>query len=639
MHAPRTTARRAYVEPVMPRLPVRPILRLLALVALLAAPIAGAQPRGVALPDTSDAARFRAADAALRAGQVEEATQIFQALYVRRPDNAAYRLKLVEAYRQAGRYPSAVSVLTRHLAENPDDAAARAERAALRMLDGDSTAARAEWTEIAGDGRDATRLRLVTEAMEGADRADDALALLDRVAARGSNAAPMGDVRARLLVATGRIEDAADAYLALVADDERQAALVRDRLAVLVDEDGALPALVAAAQRRARRHATNRSIRDLYAWLALEAGDARRALDEARAVDRFDRQEGRVLLTFARTATDVGAFDAARDAFDEVLRRYPDAPTAADARLGLGLLHERWADAARERTFSDSTHGALAVAALRAFATSAPGHPGVPDALVRIGRIRLDVAGDAAGAVAILDSVVAAFPRSAAADEAALVRGRALLATGDLDGAALAFDRIDETIRTGDLADRARYERALIDLYRANLDAATDRADVLAEDASADVANDAIELKLLLVENRRDSLDASLTRYTRAALLLRQNRTTDALDSLATLIADLAPKNAPLLDDARMLRADALREAGRPAEAADALREVVEKHATSYVADRALSDLADVEAYVLGRPLDGAATLDRLVREYPGSLLLPDARRRQRQWRPAAPAN
>lgn len=589
------------------------------------------------MADTSDAARFRAADTALRAGQVEEATQIFQALYVRRPDNAAYRLKLVEAYRQAGRYASGVSVLNRHLTGRPDDAAARAERAALRMLDGDSTAARAEWTEVAGDGRDAARLRLVAESMEGAGRADDALALLDRVAARGSNALPMGDVRARLLVAVGRIEDGADAYLGLVADDERQAALVRDRLAPIVDEGEALPALVAAAARRARRHPTNRSIRDLYAWLALEAGDARRALDEARAVDRFDRQEGRVLLTFARTATDVGAFAAARDAYDEVLRRYADAPTAADARLGLGLLHERWAEAARERTFSDSTHGTLAIAALRAFVAGSPGHPSVPDALVRIGRIRLDVGKDARGALATLDSVTAAYPRSAAADEAALVRGRALVATGDLDGATRAFGQIDETIRTGDLADRARYELALLDLYRANLDAATDRADVLAEDASADVANDAIELKLLLVENRRDSVDAALTRYTRAALLLRQHRTDAALDSLAALIDALAPKNAPLLDDARMLRADALREAGRAADAADALREVVEKHPASYVADRALSDLADVEAYALARPLDGAATLDRLGRDYPGSLLLPDARRRQRQWRPDAP--
>ncbi len=216
------------------------------------------------------------------------------------------------------------------------------------------------------------------------------------------------------------------------------------------------------------------------------------------------------------------------------------------------------------------------------------------------------------------------------------------MASGDLDAATRAFAGIDETLRTGDIADRARYELALLDLYRGNLDAATDRADVLAEDASADVANDAIELKLLLVENRRDSLDVGLARYTRAALLVRQQRLGEALDSLGVLINDLAARSAPLLDDARMLRADALREAGRAAEAADALREVAEKHPDSYVADRALSDLADVEAYALNRPLDGAATLDRLAGRYPGSLLIPDARRRQRQWRPVpveAPVN
>ena len=617
----------------MPTLPPpmrRSVLPALAALLLIAAAVpASAQPpdpsRRLPLPeaaDTTDAARFRAADAALRAGQVGEATAVLQALYLSRPDVPAYRIKLVEAYRQGARYGSGVSVLTRHLAATPDDAAAGAERAALRLLDGDSTAAMAEWTQIAGDGRDAVRLRLVVDAMDGAGRADDALALLDRVAARGSNAAPLGDVRQRLLVAAGRIDEAADAYLGLVADDPRQATLARDRLAPLVDVEGALPGLVAAAARRARRHPTNRPLREIYAWLALENGDAARALDEARAVDRFDRQEGRVLLTFARTATEAGAYPSAEGAYDDVLRRYADAPTAADARLGLGLLHERWADAARERTFSDSTHGARALAALRAFVAVAPGHPDVPDARARIGRILLDIAGQPGAAVA-------------AADAAALTRGRALVASGDLDAATRAFAAIDETLRTGDVADRARYELALLDLYRGNLDAATDRADVLAEDASADVANDAIELKLLLVENRRDSLDVGLARYTRAALLVRQQRLGEALDSLGVLINDLGARQAPLLDDARMLRADALREAGRAAEAAGALREVAEQHPDSYVADRALSDLADVEAYALARPLDGAATLDRLAERYPGSLLLPDARRRQRQWRPA----
>ena len=609
---------------------------------LLALGVLAARPAAAQAADSSEAVRFRLAETLLRGGQTDDAIAVLEDLHARRPTAFAYRQKLGEAYRAGRRYADALELLDLQRAREGATPALDADRAALRYALGDSLTAFAAWDAVvAEDPRDALRVRTVAAAMAEAGAPRRALALLDAARPRVADPAALDRDAARLAARAGDLRRAADAYLDVLAADPQQLGFVRSELDRLAeDHDAALPLLVEAASARARRTPTNRPLRELLAGLALQAGDARRALDETRAVDRLDREEGRVLMLFARTAADAGAFETAAEAYADVLARYPDGPAAAEARLGLGLLHERWADAAAEPGAAPGTHAARALDAFRAFVGAHPGHPSVPDARRRTGRLLLDAAGDAAAARAVLDSVIATAPRAPAAEEAAFDLGRVSLRAGDLDGAALAFDRLEERLRTGDLADRARFERALLDLYRGDLDAALARAEVLAENASADVANDAIALQLLLVENRTDSLGLPLARYARATLLLRRGQGAAARDSLDALLTALAAPDArtggphPLLDDARRARADVFLSLGQPAEAARALEEIARDFPDSYLADRALYDLAGLQERALNDPTAAAATLRRLLDAFPASLLAPDARRTLRRLQP-----
>ena len=613
--------------------------------ALLA--VLGAGPAAAQRTDSSEAVRFRLAETLLRGGQTDDAIAVLEDLHLRRPAAFAYRQKLTEAYRAGHRYADALALLDVQRAREGATPALDADRASLRYALGDSTAAFAAWEAVvAEDPRDALRARTVAASMADAGLHRRALALLDAARPRVGDPALLDRDAARLAARAGDLPRAADAYLGVLAADPQQLGFVRAELDRLVEEhDAALPILVEAASVRARRTPANRPLRELLAGLALQAGDARRALEETRAVDRLDREEGRVLMLFARTAVDAGAYETAAEAYDDVLARYPDGPAAAEARLGLGLLHERWADAAAETGAAPGSHAARALAAFRAFLGAHPAHPSVPDARRRTGRLLLDAAGDAAAAKAVLDSVIATAPRAPAAEEAAFDLGRVALRTGDLDGAALAFDRLEERLRTGDLADRARFERALLDLYRGDLDAALARAEVLAENASADVANDAIALQLLLVENRTDSLGLPLARYARATLLLRRGQAAAARDSLDALLATLAapdPRTGsahPLLDDARRARADVFLSLGQPTDAARAFEEIARDFPESYLADRALYDLAGLQERALNDPAAAADTLRRLVDTYPGSLLAPDARRTLRRLQPPPPGS
>lgn len=610
-------------------MPMRCFLCLL--IVLLAALPASAQR-----PDTSSAsARFRLAETYLRGGQTDRAVRLLEELHAADPQALLYYQKLGEAYRAQKRYDDALALLDRRLGGRAD-AVLLTERGSLLYLKGDEAAAFQQWQDVLALRPDDPGLyQTVYAAMLEHRLFAQAIGVLEQARRQLRSEDLFTYDLAYLYSLDGQHTRAAELYADLIARDPRQLAFVRSRLGRFTDAPEALEATRSVAEAHARRDPLNRAFREWLAWLHIEAGDFAAALDATRAIDRMEREQGRVLYAFAQAATDAGAFQPALDAYDEILRRYPDAPTAAEALYGLGRLHEAWADDTGEqpsgRTDPES-HYVQALAALRRFAEQHPNHPLVPDVLRRIGRIELDVFRDPDAAEPILRDVARRFAATPPGEEAAFDLGRVAVLRGDLDAAAVAFSSLEEQLRVGDLAERTRYERALLHVYRGEFEAAQTLADILNDNTSTDTANDAIELTVLLIENQGpDSLSTPLRRYATARLLLRQHQPQAALDTLDAVLADYPGHN--LADEATFLRADALRQSGDATGAATVLAEFAARFPQSYLADRSLLELADVQQHDLDDPDTARATLTRLLTDFPGSLLAPDARRRVRLLR------
>jgi TolA-binding protein len=148
------------------------------------------------------------------------------------------------------------------------------------------------------------------------------------------------------------------------------------------------------------------------------------------------------------------------------------------------------------------------------------------------------------------------------------------------------------------------------------------------QNTSADVANDAIELKVLLRQNRGpDSLNTPLRLYAEARLQERQHRYDQSLATLDTLLSRFGRHS--LADNARFLQAQTLQAAGDTSEAAEQFAQVPLMHPRSPFADRSLYERARLlEAQ---NDLEGAVqSYNKLLEEYPKSLLAPDARTRMR---------
>ena len=602
------------------------------IVAFLLMPaLAVAQQSG----NTSQTQRFQLADQFMRAGQYERAIPVLEGLYDDEPGNATFYVKLKEAYENVKQYDDAITLVDRRL-ERYNTPMLMSEKARLLYLADREDEAFATWDRaISLAPERSSTYRIVYRALADIRRFDRAIDVLQR--GREALDAPTAfQVQiAYLHSLVGSHREAMNEYVAVLENDGDRLQFVRSRLRPFVEQKEGLAPSIDVLQEAVEDDPLNGSFRELLAWLHSENGNYRAALDVYRAIDRLEKNQGQTLFPFAQQAADANAFAVATDAYAEILERYPDSPVAPQAQRGLGDMYRHQAKQSSERVFDgQGTRVAApnyesAREAYRTFLDRYPTHSDYASVLLTLGRMQMDVFRDLAAAKARLQEVVERDPGSRPANEARYDLGRLALLRGDLNEARLAFSRLIESVRTGELANRARYEMAVLDFYDGAFDAAETRLDATDENTSADVANDAIALGVLIRSNRGpDSTDTPLRLYANARLLDRQRSYSAALGRLDSLLTRFGQHS--LADDARIKRAQLLRDQGKMQAAATAFAELPLIHPRSPHADRALFAAGEAQES-LGKVQDAVKTYNRLLEQYPGSLLAADARSRLRQ--------
>lgn len=615
--------------------PVRSWIGAVVLTALAGAPVLNAAGQQQENPQI---VRFRLADTFLRSGQFDQAIGLLEDLYAEAPQNDAFYEKLKEAYENVKRYEEAAALIEARLADTRS-AALLSDLAHIHYLQGNEQKAYATWREAVETApTDPNTYRVVYRSLLDARQFEHAVLLLEQARSATGQAGLFRVELAYLCNISGLHEKAAEEYLALLKENDRHLNFVRSRLGSFLAEEEALASSLVVVQDAVRTDPLYRAWRELLGWLYVEAEDFGNALGEYRAVDGLEGGQGHMLFEFAHTAADAGAWNKASEAYREVLARYPDAPAAPRALAAFGAMHMRWAAEIGERAFDESSnrieapHYDEALAAYQTFLLRYPNHELYPDVLHRIGRLQQDVFFDTGSAEAIFRQVVSTFPNTRAADQAAFDMAGIAIIHGQLDDARLRFGRLIERLRTGDLVEQARFNLASIHMFAGEFDAAQSLAGIIDAHTSTDVSNDAIALKILLLENRGpDSLDMPLRRYASALFAREQRRPLAALDSVNTLLA-MYPGHA-LADEARFLRGEILRAAGRRQEAYETFAEIPLMYPASFLADRALFEAAGILSGEAGKKEEAIAAYQRLLSEYPGSLFADEAREHIRRLR------
>lgn len=590
-------------------------------------------------PESSFVVRFQLAESFLRSAQFQRAITILEDLYQSSPETHLFYDRLRTSYENLKRYDDAIALVEERIARERIPTGFLTEKARLLYLKGDEEAALRTWQEaIATNPTSPGVFVLVYHSLMKVRLFEFAIQILEQGRSELENTRLFQNDLAYLYSITSQHAKALQEYVDLLQVNENQLEYIRLRLDDFMQDEGALESSIAVAEAAVAQNPLSRPVRELLAYLYIEADRFRSALQVYQAVDLLEEERGGVLFSFAQTAADASAFDVASETFSDILERYPEAPSAADALRGLGIMLERWAHSLDERVFDESgerltaTRYHEALSAYASFLEMHPTHVYYPDVLRRMGHLHQDVFFDLPSAEIILTEVITSYPQTTAADEAMFDLGRLMIQQNHLINAQVLFSRLVTRHRTGDQADRARYELSLLHFYRGEFDSALSLVSALQENTSADVANDAIELRLLLMDNRGpDSLDTVLTGYARAMLFQVQREYASAYSQLQ----DLADQymSHPLTDEIMFAQAGILQQQGRLEEAIQGYIQLSRIHSSSFLADRSLFRAATIYANELE---DSEAAIDlfsRLLHDHPKSLLIPEARHHIRRLR------
>lgn len=608
---------------------------MLALLLLAPCVVRGTQAQDEMEVDPALQARLQLADSYARAAQYDRAIPLLEDLYRTAPGLRSIQQKLQKAYEAVKRYDDVIALLDRNL-ENMPSPEMRAEKARLVYLKGDEQAAFALWEAVLeGAPQEEHTFRILYNSLMQVRLLHQAADVLTRGRAHVGNPQLFQIELAYLYTLIGNHSGAMEEYLALLKLGEGQVNYVRNQLSRSLEQEGALDASIATVERHIAEAPNHRSYHDLLAWLYMEAGRYQEALRETRIMDQMDPDKGAVLFNFAKRAAEAAAYNIATEAFDELLTREPDSPLVAEAQLGLADMHLLWAETTQERSFDVSgnrlaaPHQEAALEAFREFLQRFPRHDRYAEILHRMGRLQQDVFHSLGEAAAIYSDVIRTHTGTEAASRARFDLGRIAIARGSLEEARGIFAGLVQTMRLGAIAEEARYQQALIHFYRGELDVAAAYLSDLDENTATDTANDAIALRIVILENRGpDSLHTPLRMYARASLLLRQHQSRQAIATMDTLVNQYGAH--PIVDDARFLRAKALRTTGSTQEALVAFGELPLVHPDSPFCDQSLFLVAEILDVDLGDHARAVEAYTNVLVQYPGSPLASAIRQRIR---------
>lgn len=199
----------------------------------------------------------------------------------------------------------------------------------------------------------------------------------------------------------------------------------------------------------------------------------------------------------------------------------------------------------------------------------------------------------------------------------------------DVWNASLLYMQIEEKFKYEPIGEQAKFKNAKVFYYTGDFKYAQSQLDVLKEATSKLIANDALNLSTFITENLGlDSNYTAMKQFAKADLLIEQHQYNQAFQTYDS-IAKAFP-NHKLADDILMRKAKAYTDQKEWQKAADALTTVVEKYKDGILADDALYQLANLYKNKLDNPKKAKEYYFDLMRNYPGSIFVTDARKSYR---------
>lgn len=367
---------------------------------------------------------------------------------------------------------------------------------------------------------------------------------------------------------------------------------------------------------------------ELLVWFFVQQLDFETAFVQAKALDQRLNEQGRRMLSLARTANENKQYVAAALFFDYLIAlgdrhplyfeaRYESLETRRLALSSKGASRAEWSQLATD---------------LEGFLRDFPQHRQVLLVKKTYAKVLAYELQRFEEAVDLLELAVEGGGERRLMAAVKLDLGDLYLLTQANWEAALVYGQVEKDFPNDPLGQEAKFRNARLSFFKGEFEWSQAQLDVLKGSTTQKIANDALALSLLISDNL--DLDTSILpmqAFAAVEMLLFRQEYAAAIVAMEQMLVDFP--NHGLSDEVYFRLAQAQQRLGQPAKAAAWYNKLLESFGTDILGDDALFALAVLTEEQLGQAAEAAKLYERLLQQFPDSTFTFEARRRFRKMR------
>ncbi len=210
--------------------------------------------------------------------------------------------------------------------------------------------------------------------------------------------------------------------------------------------------------------------------------------------------------------------------------------------------------------------------------------------------------------------------------------GDILVLKEQFNKALIYYTQIQRNLKNSALSQEARYKVAKASYFKGDFKWAEAQLKILKSSTSQLIANDALDLKLLISDNKYDdSLQTALKHYARADLLAFQNKTSQAIIALDTILVHHKAK--AIVPQALFKQAQLFEIKNDYQKAETNYKSIIAHGNDGILIDDAYFNLANIYEKHLNKPEEAKKLYEQIVFNHADSIYFVEARRRFRALR------
>ena len=366
---------------------------------------------------------------------------------------------------------------------------------------------------------------------------------------------------------------------------------------------------------------------ELLVWYQVQRKDFYKAFIQERALDKRFKYSGTRIFDLANLALQNKDYENAAAMFEYIVKEYPQGQLYPFAR--------RMAISSREEQVKNTypvnkVEVQKLIGEYQKLLTELGTNARTLEALRNMAILHAFYLDEKDKAIEILTKAIeAGKTEKEFVDKCKLDLGDIYLLQGEPWEATLLYSQVEKSQKDDVLGYEAKLRNAKLHYYKGDFALSKEVLDILKKATTREIANDANDLSLLIMDNTGlDTSENAMREYSNVELLLFQNKTREAIDSLKHLYTKY--KDHSLADEILWLTAKTYMKLDSNRQALADLKIIKEKFYYDILGDDALFTMAKLYQEKLNDKDEAMKLYQELLEKYPGSIFIAESRKRFR---------